>query len=189
MKFNDVNIEQRVVEKTSDLIFRKGIKGWNMDQLSEEAGLAKNTLYKIIGSKEVLIEKVVIRFITSVQKQLVSVINEEEDYLRAFQKVINLFPELLNNLHTDFMQEIFIEYPYVEKSVRTHQDEITKSIINFIGKGIDEGIIRNDITKEFLFEMLRALVLHYIKCGAKGEELSEKLAISFSCIIDGVKKQ
>jgi len=189
MKFNDVNIEQRVLEKTADLILKKGIKGWNMDQLSDEVGLAKNTLYKIIGSKEVLVEKVVLEFIISVQKQLVSVINNEKDYLTTFQKIINLFPMLLNNLYTDFMQEIFIEYPTVEKSVRSHQDEITKSIINFIGKGIEEGIIKNDITKEFMFEIFQALVLHFIKSGVKGEELSKKLTTSFNCIIDGVREQ
>lgn len=189
MKFNDVNIEQKVLQKTADLILKKGIKGWNMDQLSEEVGLAKNTLYKIIGSKEVLIEKIVLKFIINVQKQLVSVINNEEEYLTAFQKIINLFPMLLNNFYTNSMQEIFIEYPSIEKSVQSHQDEITKNIINFIGKGIEEGIIKNDLTKEFIFEMFQALVLHFIKTGEKGEHLSKKLAVSFDCLIDGVRKR
>ena len=188
MKFNDVNIEQRVLEKTADLILEKGIKGWNMDQLSDEVGLAKNTLYKIIGSKEVLIETVILKFIISVQKQLVSVINNEKDYLTAFQKIINLFPMLINNFYTDFMKEIFIEYPSIEKSVSSHQDEITKAIINFIGKGIEEGIIKNDIPKEFIFEMFQALVLYFIKSGAKGEELSKKLSVSFNCLIHGMRE-
>lgn len=189
MKFNDVNIEQRILEKTADLIFRRGIKGWNMDQLSQEVGLAKNTLYKIIGSKETLIERIVIQNITNVQKQITSVIINEKNHVVALEKVVSLFPNLVNNAYTNSMQEIFVEYPAVEKTARSHQDEITKSLIDFIGKCIEEGIIRSDITKEFMFEMLQAFVLQFVKNGAKGEEISNKLAIAFNCLMDGVRKK
>lgn len=189
MKFNDITVEQRIIEKTADLILKSGIKGWNMDKLSEEVGLAKNTLYKIIGSKEDLIEKVILQFIKSVQKQLVVIINREPDYLTAFRNVINLFPTLFNNFYTNSMQEIFMEYPSIEKSVTAHQDEITKVIINFIGKGIEEGIIKDEISKEFIFEMFQSFVIHFIKKGAKGTELSEKILISFNCLIDGIRKK
>ncbi|KAJ49113.1 AcrR family transcriptional regulator [Clostridium tetanomorphum] len=188
MKFNDVNIEQRILEKTTDLIFRRGIKGWNMDQLSQEVGLAKNTLYKIISSKEILIEKIVIENIRSVQKQIESVIINEKNHLVALEKVVVLFPILLNKYCTSSMQEIFIEYPAIEKSVRSHKDEITKSVIDFIGKCIEEGIIRSDITKEFMFEMLQALVLYFIKSGTKGEDITKKLSVAFNCLMDGVRK-
>jgi len=187
VKFNDVNIEQRILEKTTDLIFRRGIKGWNMDQLSQEVGLAKNTLYKIIGSNEALIEKIVIDNIRNIQKQIASVIINEKNPLAALEKVVILFPNLLNNNWTSVMQEIFAEYPAIEKNVRSHQDEITKSVIYFIGKCIEEGIIRSDITKEFMFEMLQALVLYFIKNGAKGEEVSKELTIAFNCLMDKVK--
>ena len=189
MKFNDVNIEQRILDKTTDLILRRGIKGWNMDQLSQEVGLAKNTLYKIIGSKEVLIEKIIIENIRRVQKQIANVIVNEKDPLVALEKVVILFPNLLNSDCTDSMQEIFIEYPAIEKSVQRHQDEITENIINFIDKCIQEGIIRGDITKEFMFEMLKALVLHFIKNGVKGEEMSRELALAFNCLMNGVRKK
>lgn len=189
MKFNDVNIEQRILQKTADLILRRGIKGWNMDQLSQEVGLAKNTLYKIIGSKEGLIEKIIIENIRSVQKQIAGVIANEKDPLVALEKVVIIFPNLLNNNCIDSMQEIFIEYPAIEKSVRRHQDEITESIIYFIDKCIQEGIIRSDITKEFMFEMLKGLVLHLIKNDTKGEEMSKELEVAFNCLMNGVRKK
>lgn len=188
MKCNDTYVEKRVLDKTANLILNKGIKGWNMDQLSYEIGLAKNTLYKIIGSKEALIEEVVLRFIINVQRQLVEIIKNEKDYITALEKIINLFPLLINNYYTGFMKEIFITYPSIEKSVRSHQDEITKSIINFIGKGMEDEIIKNDVTEEFTFEMFKALILHFIKSGAKDKELSEKLAVSFNCLINGIRK-
>ncbi|MHC1685067.1 MAG: TetR/AcrR family transcriptional regulator [Clostridiaceae bacterium] len=189
MKFNDVNIELRILEKTSELIFKRGIKGWNMDQLSKEAGVAKNTLYKIIGSKEVLIEKIILKYIRNIQEEIVSIISNEKEHLVALEKVIVLFPNLMNNNYTDLMQEVFVEYPAIEISVRNHQDEITNRIIEFIDKCIEEGIIRADITKEFMFEMLQALVLHFIKDSDKGEDISKELVLSFNCLINGVRKR
>ena len=44
----------KILQKTVELLQKHSVHGWNMDELSEQAGLSKNTLYKIIGSKEEL---------------------------------------------------------------------------------------------------------------------------------------
>lgn len=160
-----------------------------MDQLANQAGLAKNTLYRIVGSKEALIQKVIIVYINNVQRRMSELIIKESDYLTAFEKVITMFPEMLNNFYTDSIQEIFLEYPSVEKTVRNHQDNMTMNIIAFIKMGIEKDVFREDVQPEFIFEVLQGTLLHFIKKGYKGEVLSEKLTIAFNCFFQGIHKK
>lgn len=187
MKINDRQIEQRIVERSAQIIFQRGIKGLNMDQLSAEVGVAKNTLYKMINSKEELIEKVILGYIRNVQAKVAGVMGEGLGYITALERMAGLFPELLNSLYADAMQEIFREYPSIEATVRAHRDEITGRIITFIRQGIADGVLRSDLTPELVFETLQAVVLHFIKSGAKGPELSGKLKLALSLLINGIK--
>lgn len=187
VKVNDKNIEERILERTSALINRLGLKGWNMDTLSSEAGIAKNTLYKIIGSKEELIERVAKGNIRSVQSRLVEIIEGEGDYLDTLKKMVEEFPRLLNAVRPDSMRDIFLEYPAVEKAVRVHQDGMTEKVLGFIGMGIERGILRGDVTADFVFDLLRAVVLFHIGSGAAGEELSRRIGLSFDCLFNGLK--
>lgn len=186
MKVHDTELQERIIRLTGDLIGRRGLKGWNMDLLAAEAGVAKNTLYKIITSKEDLVERVALHTVTTVQYQLVKIIQEGGDYLETFEKLVAAFPRLLGTVGADSMREIFLEYPSIEKSVRKHQDTITDTIINFIGRGIEAKILRNDVSPEFIFDLLRAIVLFQIGSGAMGEKLSKNIETSFHCLAHGL---
>jgi len=187
MKVHDKVIEERILERTAVLINRLGLKGWSMDILAADVGIAKNTLYKIIKSKEELVERVARRNIRSVQLRLAEIVEEEGDYLDVLKNLINEFPLLLKGVSADSMRQMFLEYPAVEKAVRLHQDELTDRIIGFIGKGIEAGLLRGDVTAEFIFDLLRAIVIFQIGSGAVGDELSKRVELSFDCLLFGLK--
>ena len=79
MKYNDQNIEAKVLQKTFELLQKYGIRGWNMDMLSLQSGLSKNTLYKIIGSKEDLMERVTMNYYQEIYSQLTKILENAED--------------------------------------------------------------------------------------------------------------
>jgi AcrR family transcriptional regulator len=187
MKVTEEGIRERVHEKTMELLDRRGLKGWNMDRLAADAGLAKNTLYKIIGSKEDLIREILLGFIRGVQTRLVEIIERGDDYEGTLEALLMEFPRLLYGVRPDLIREIFLEYPVTQKAVREHQDEITRSILKFIREGIEKGILRGDITPDFIFELLQAVVLYYIGSGRGSDEVAERIRLSFTCILGGVK--
>ncbi len=187
MKVHDKVIEERILERTAALISRLGLKGWNMDVLAADVGLAKNTLYKIINSKEELVERVAIRNVKKVQLRLAEIVEGEGDYLDVLKNLIREFPLLLQAVRADSMREIFLEYPAVEKRVKLHQDELTDRIIGFIGEGIEAGFLRSNVTAEFIFDLLRAIVIFQIRSGAVGDALSKKVELSFECLFFGLK--
>lgn len=59
MKVGNENIEKSVLEQTKILLLKYGVKGWNMNDLAISCSMSKRTLYKIIGSKEELLHKMI----------------------------------------------------------------------------------------------------------------------------------
>lgn len=190
MKTNDSFIEQRVFQKTAELISTRGIKGWNMDQLAEASGLAKNTLYKMIGSKENLLQRVTFEYINNVQSRLSEIIAaNNEDYMTSFKKAVSIFPELLNGFYADHLHEIFLEYPIIETRVRSHQDTVTNKIISFIQHGIDVGVLDSTLDPVQVFETLQAIVLFNMKKELSGKEKSTRISTSIQYLIYGIIKK
>ena len=87
MKVGDIHTEELVVEKAREMLIKYGVKGWNMNDLARESNMSKRTLYKIIGSKEDLLFKI-----------LLNNMKNEIARLKKYLQSDKSFPELLNNL-------------------------------------------------------------------------------------------
>jgi AcrR family transcriptional regulator len=188
MKVNDTYLEERIVARVRDLIVERGVSGWNMDRLAADAGVAKNTLYKIVRSKEEIVSRVVLDHIRRVQGEIGKILEREQEYNEKVAALIRRFPRLIDSSLTRRFGEIFREFPAVEAAVRSHQDRLTENILAFFREGIDRGIMRNDVSPEFILDLFRAVILFHFTSGATGDLLVERLEKSFQCIAYGIKK-
>ncbi len=189
MKINDQQNEERILAKTSELLSRHGIRGWNMDELAAEAGLAKNTLYRIIVSKEKLIEQVVMGYSLRALSRVNEIIDRENNYLEALAAVAAEFSEDRNILYADFLEDVFLEYPGIEKTIQSHRDEMTARITDFIWRGVTMGYLKKDVHPEFVFEIVMAISLFFIKSGFKGKDLSDRIHEGLLCLLYGIVQQ
>ena len=101
MKVKDALVEQRILDQARDLLLRRGLKGWNMDDLARASGLTKPTLYKIVSKKEKLIERVILDDIRSMLASMVEITEKERDYVEALSKILMEYPRFFENQHAD----------------------------------------------------------------------------------------
>jgi|WetSurMetagenome_2_1015567.scaffolds.fasta_scaffold494265_1 AcrR family transcriptional regulator len=187
MKVCNEVIKARIIQTTSDLLKRNGLKGWNMDLLAQETGLAKNTLYKIIGSKEQLLEQVVISKMVRDLEHIDLIMKEEKDYMTAVNKMIEKFVDLTKN--NNFISKIYFEYPSMEMKIKGAQREITASIFRFIRNGMDMGLVRDDLAPEFIFDLIEGAAMHYFRMGLTGSEFEKAFQCAMDCLVNGLKKR
>nr|WP_255711527.1 TetR/AcrR family transcriptional regulator [Pelosinus baikalensis] len=169
------------------LVFQKGLQGWNMDQLAAKAGLAKNTLYKIITSKEILLEKVIINKIKDLQWEVGQIIEKEAEYFAALDQILLVFPKIVG-LYSDTFREVYNEYPAIEEQIICHRRELTQYIYQFIQKGKDAGKLHSEVDPETLIQTLQAVLLYFIKQEPDAVSFQQKLKISFGYILKGIQK-
>jgi AcrR family transcriptional regulator len=157
-----------------------------MDDLSARAGLAKNTLYRIIGSKEDIIKEAVIEHIKDVQSSLYGILHSEENYSSRLKKALNIFPDLLNAVYSESFSCVFRDFPSVEATIINRRKEISKSIVDFINEGILNKELKKNLNAEIVFETFQAIVLYYLKSDYKPHEKKSKISDAFGIIMNGI---
>ncbi len=180
MKYNDGATRERVIEKTIELLKLHGVRGWNMDKLSAETDLAKNTLYKIVRSKESLMEEVALKHCKRIYSQLLHISESDDDYFSTLEKLLQTYSEI----SPAYFAEIFIEYPNVKSTVESQFAEAKQRLIEYIAAGIRAGYVK-DLGAEKIFDLLRAIGFFFVSVKDERER-SEKIQFAFQCVLCGI---
>lgn len=180
--------KNKVYQIGQQLIFAKGIRGWTMEDIAKQSGITKRTLYKIIPNKKKFIEQILIAHIQTVQKKIEQTINGSNDYLANIEEIIHEFPKYAMEIPSTTLNEIFLEYPSIENKVIQQRQELTQRIATYLQKGIDQGIIRPNISADMTIQMFQAMLLYFIKNHDDNEDFIKKIQISFTTILTGIKK-
>lgn len=186
-KVQNPEIRDMVLQKAAGFIARRGPKGWSTAELARECGLAKNTLYKIIGSKQELVETVVLGQIDTTTAFLKAIIRQESGYRSAALRMVAEGPSLLAGRPRVPFPEIFLEYPALERKALDYQKRAAAEIIQFIRQGQAGGHIRGDMAPEFLYDLIRGIADHYARAGLEGDLLADALHKAFICLREGVR--
>ena len=187
MKINNPELQSRILEKTLEFIAARGVKGWNTAELARETGVAKNTLYKMIGSKEKLVEQVVLAQMRFTNELIKKIIREEADYRPAIKRMLREAPAYLARQPRVALAEILLEYPSIAPKLLAYRQEVSDEIRSFILKGMNEGHLRSDVTPEFINSLLQGIIDHFTHSGLGRDELESALKSAFMCLREGMR--
>ncbi len=186
-KTQDSQIQALVLEKAAGLIAARGPRGWSTAELARSCGLAKNTLYKIIVSKQELIEKIVLDQIDATTGLLGQIIRASDGYRETALRMLAEAPSFLARRPRVTFPEIFLEYPEIERKALDHQDRAAARIIDFIRRGQAGGHIRGDMEPEFIYNLVQGVIDHYVRSGLTGRELADSLTNALTCLREGIR--
>ncbi len=121
--FNGPTAKERILIAASELFCRYGINAIGVDAIINKAGTAKTTLYKIFGSKEVLVKEVLIREGLQWRQRLFNALDALEK--PADYKLLAIFDEL----EKWFSEEQYYGCPFIN-AVGEHDklDDLIRTI-------------------------------------------------------------
>lgn len=185
-KSDKAEIHEMVIKVAQSMMLKYGLRGLNMLELARECGLAKATLYKIIGTKEDLVKGIAFEIFD------VNIIKVLEPY-RTFDEPVEATKEFLDNYFNYaitaqkiLIQQIYKEYPLIEKKIEEKYDEEMKIVNQRYFEWQEKGLIRKDINVEYCMDALRALNEVYITGLYSEEETIDRLRTSFRCLFRGM---
>lgn len=186
MKIRDEKIQENVLRATEKLFLRHGINGWNMDTVAREAGMAKNTLYKIIGTKELLIENIVISRLRHNIDAIVGIFENETGFIKAVETGARHLARSISMDNPLVLPRVFSEYPAIKEKFDDISRELSTSIHGHLNRARRAGIIRKDVDNDILISMVTAVINHYLTGSFKGKEFEERLYTSFIYLLKGI---
>jgi AcrR family transcriptional regulator len=147
---------QRIVTAARRHFFTHGFRSVTMDDLAEELGMSKKTLYVSFPSKTDLVRAVLLDKFRSVETDLEQIVSEfAADALTALQHLLACMQRHTEEIQPPFVRDIRREAPEMFKLVESRRRElIQRHFGKFFRAGRRAGIIRRDIPTQVIIETL-----------------------------------
>jgi len=185
-KTDKAEIKERVNKVAMEMILKFGLRGLNMVELASGCGLAKATLYKIIGSKEDLIREIAIEIFNANIVKTLYPFKPENDPVEATREFLNSYFNYAIQGQKILLLQIFKEYPLIEKYANDYFDEQIQKVIACYKSWQERKLVREDVNVEYCIELLHVLNDHYIISDYSDEEIIKRLQSAFSCTFRGM---
>ena len=147
---------QRIVTAARRHFFAHGFRSVTMDDLAEELGMSKKTLYASFPSKEALLRAVLLDKFRSVELDLDRIASgPSTDVLEPLHQLLACVQHHAEEIQPPFVRDIRREAPEMFQLVQSRRRDV---IQRFFGKIFDEGrrtgIFRKDISTRLMIEIL-----------------------------------
>jgi AcrR family transcriptional regulator len=151
---------QRIVDAARAHFFSHGFRSVTMDDLAEELGISKKTLYAHFPGKMQLLEAVLADKFAGVEAKLSEIARAHpHNFLAALHELLTTTQRELDEIKPPFVRDMRQKAPHVFEIVERRRAAL---IERFFGKlfieGQRTGMVRKDVPAKFIIEILLAMV-------------------------------
>jgi AcrR family transcriptional regulator len=147
---------QRIVMAARRHFFAHGFRSVTMDDLAEELGMSKKTLYTSFPSKDALLRSVLLDKFRSVELDLDRVASASStDVLDSLHQLLACVQWHAEEIQPPFVRDIRREAPEMFQVVQSRRrDVIQRHFGKILDEGRKAGIFRKDISTRLMIEIL-----------------------------------
>lgn len=181
---------QRIVDAARVHFFSHGFRNVTMDDLAEELGISKKTLYAHFPGKIDLLEAVLADKFAGVEAKLNEIIRAHpHDFSTALHELLANTQRELDEIKPPFVRDMRQKAPHVFKVIERRRAAL---IERFFGKlfieGQRAGMVRKDVPAKLTIEILLAIVqaiMNPLKMEELGMTPKEGFAGILKIILEG----
>ncbi len=145
---------QDILKKVFALYNKYGIKSVTMDDVAQELGISKKTLYQIVRDKQDLVEKVEGTERKSQMKSFEEIMGSGLNAIEQLNVVIRTVNRIKQDYSSTYLYDLKKYYPELYKS---YQEEGRKNMYNStvgnIKQGKKEGLYRKDLDEVIIAKL------------------------------------
>lgn len=181
---SDDPMRQRMVSAARAHFFNHGFRSVTMDDLAEELGISKKTLYAHFPGKIDLLHAVLADKFAAVEAELKRVArNHPHDFVAALHELLAGTQHQLDEIKPPFVRDMQQKTPQAFKVIERRRAALIQRYFgNLLVRGQRAGMVRKDIPARLIIEILLAVV-QSIMNPPKMEELGMMPKEGFAAIL------
>lgn len=187
----NVNATRRIVTAARRHFFAHGFRNVTMDDLAEELGMSKKTLYLAFASKTDLVRAVLLDKFREVDRDLQRVMsNASASVMDSLHQLLACMQRHTAEIQPPFVRDIRRETPEIFELVQSLRREL---IQRYFGKLFEEGrragIFRKDISTRLMIEILLGAtesIVNPLKLAELGLTVKAAYLTVVNVILEGV---
>ncbi len=147
---SDIQVKNRIVQGAEDLFLKFGVSKVTVEEIADELGMSKKTLYQYFPSKDELVKTVADKSMSESNSFCHAIsCNASLNVIEKLKGMINFVATLYARMGRSLLQDLRKNFPEIWKAVQEHR---RRSILNDFGKilhdGVQEGVFRKDIDEK-----------------------------------------
>jgi len=127
-----------------------------MNDIASHLSISKRTLYEIFKDKEELLNECVTRSIARGDCEMEKLINSFQNVIEGMMSIYSKLLTETHQINKSVIYDLKKYHPTIYKKFENRQKEGIERFTPFFEKGVEEGLIENDINFEILLWLLQA---------------------------------
>lgn len=153
-------MKETILKKAGEIFLKYGFKSVTMDDIANDLGISKKTIYKYYKNKVELVDEVVGYFHEDMHKTINNICALGHNAIEENFEIKKVFKEMFKNSDDSPMYQLEKYYPKTYKKIIDSEFVVFKDCIaTNLKKGIQEGLYRKDINIELVTKFYFSLML------------------------------
>lgn len=155
LKFPRVSLHpimrEKIIAKSTELFLTLGFKSVTMDDIANEMGISKKTIYVHFENKTKLVEASTLEMFELIACGIEGIQGLEKDPISEIYEIKKLVMQHLKDEKSSPYHQLQKYYPKIFNSVRTKQYNLMENCVACnLSRGIELGLFRESIEIEFI---------------------------------------
>ncbi len=144
-------MKEKILEKASEMFLNLGFKSVTMDDLANEMGISKKTIYLHFVNKTKLVEATANYVFHTICDGIDSIRLENKNPIEEILSINEFVKQILKREKTSPQFQLQKYYPKIYKKLKENQFTMMNAcVIQNLNKGIEMGLYREDLNKEII---------------------------------------
>ena len=143
--------QERIVKKAHELFMRYGIRSMSMDEVANQLGISKKTIYQFYADKDALVDDVIDIEIYNNEAECTSHRKNSENAIHEVFMAVDMLLELLTKMNPTVIFDLEKYHPDAFKKYNDYKNKFLYTIIKEnLEWGKKEGLYRDEIQADIL---------------------------------------
>lgn len=153
-------MKKTILQKSGEIFLKFGFKSVTMDDIVNELGISKKTIYKYFSNKEELVDEALSHIQNHIHNSVLCICNKGHNAIEENFEIKNTFKDLFKNTDDSPMYQLQKYYPKTYNKLMADEFCMFKEcILKNIEKGINEGLYQKNLEPELITKFYFSLVM------------------------------
>ncbi len=147
----EIDTKARIKLQATDLFMRYGIRSVSMDDIANNLGMSKKTIYQYYADKDELVDSVIEEEITHNEMCCQTDINESDNAVHELFLAMDMVLEMFRSMNPSVLYDMEKYHPRAYQKFLKHKNDYLYNVIreNLI-RGMREDLYRDDINIDII---------------------------------------
>ncbi|MGF1559924.1 MAG: TetR/AcrR family transcriptional regulator [Flavobacteriaceae bacterium] len=144
-------MKEKILEKATDMFLTLGFKSVTMDDLANEMGISKKTIYAHFDNKTMLVEESTDYLFETISKGIDFICSLKKNPIEELYEIKKFAMLHLKDEKSSPQYQLQKYYPKIHESIRQKQFEMMQDcVVDNVKQGIEQGIYRENLNVDFV---------------------------------------